>query len=543
MRNENIVVTRNQIGLVASAAGATGLVLGIVGFLWQSGFTPFIIGALIVGGLGTAVWALMTPAEFRAFVQGRQVRQSITSVFATLLLLGIVILAYGLALRAAVSMDMTIDNQFTLSDTTRQILRRVNRPMQITGFYSPRGVALREVDDQFWRQYEEESGGLITRRYVDPDIEPGLRSQFQVVNEGEVFLSFVNPDGSLDLPTTQIVPRENGQERDMSQTISRMLIAGTVTVYFETGHGEYNPEDSSQQGLSRINLGIQQSGLVTLPLNLPELAAAGGRIPDDAAALIFARPQTDLSAVEVAVLDTYLQSGGALFIMADAVFVDNPFLREGGIFSDYLWSQFGIRPLDAIVVDPPMGVRTPVDIQSAAVFTGNPIASRLDSDTAQLQFNIVRPIQINTTPPANTANGQIILSSDQSFAERNLLAFGQSNTINFDDGQDIRGPFATVAWANNEITGAKILLTGDADFATNGLVVVGGNSILFTDGLVWLSGFADQLNFGVQFFSTTAPFMFASGQQLDFIAFLTVFLIPGLVLLIGLVIWYRRVRA
>jgi hypothetical protein len=250
-----------------------------------------------------------------------------------------------------------------------------------------------------------------------------------------------------------------------------------------------------------------------------------------------------LGEAEVTVLDEYLQRGGSLFIMADAVFVDNPFLQENGIFSQYLWNTFGLRPLDAIVVDPPMGVRTPVDIQSAAVFTGNPIASRLDSDTAQLQFNIVRPIQINTTPPANTTNGQIILSSDQSFAERNLAAFGQSNTINFDDGQDIRGPFATVAWADNQTTGAKILLTGDADFATNGLVVVGGNSILFTDGLVWLSGFADQLNFGVQFFGSTAPFMFASGQQLDFIAFLTVFLIPGVILLSGLAIWYRRVRA
>lgn len=543
MRNENIVITRYQIGLIASIVGATGLILGIVGFLWQGSFTTFIISSLIVGGLGTALWALMTPSEFRAFIQGRQVRQSISSVFAALLLLGIVILAYGLAQRAVISMDMTIDNQYTLSDTTRQILRRVTRPMQITGFYSPRGVAFREIDDQFWRQYEEESGGLITRRYVDPDVEPGLRSQFQVVNEGEVFLSFVNPDGSLDMPSTQIVPRENGQERDMSQTISRMLIAGSVTVYFEVGHGEYDPEDSTQQGLSRINLGIQQSGLITLPLSLPELAASGGRIPDDASALIFARPQTDLSEAEVIVLDEYLQRGGSLFIMADAVFVDNPFLQENGIFSQYLWNNFGLRPLDAIVVDPPMGVRTPVDIQSTAVFTGNPIASRLDSDTAQLQFNIVRPIQINTTPPANTTNGQIILSSDQSFAERNLIAFGQSNTINFDDGQDIRGPFATVAWADNQATGAKILLTGDADFATNGLVVVGGNSILFTDGLVWLSGFADQLNFGVQFFGSTAPFMFASGQQLDFIAFLTVFLIPGVVLLSGLAIWYRRVRA
>jgi hypothetical protein len=33
-----------------------------------------------------------------------------------------------------------------------------------------------------------------------------------------------------------------------------------------------------------------------------------------------------------------------------------------------------------------------------------------------------------------------------------------------------------------------------------------------------------------------------SGQQLDLIAFITVILMPGLVLVIGLAIWQRRVR-
>jgi len=108
MRNENIVITRYQIGLVASIVGAAGLILGIVGLLWQGSFTTFIITAFIVGGLGTVLWALMTPSEFRAFIQGRQVRQSISSVFAALLLLGIVILAYGLAQRAVVSMDIEL---------------------------------------------------------------------------------------------------------------------------------------------------------------------------------------------------------------------------------------------------------------------------------------------------------------------------------------------------------------------------------------------------------------------------------------------------
>src|SRR5690606_30993105 len=122
-------------------------------------------------------------------------------------------------------------------------------------------------------------------------------------------------------------------------------------VYFETGRSELDPLDTGQQGLSGVHLGMQESGLITDSLNLPALAAAGQQIPQDAAAIILPRPTTALTEQEIALLDNYLQRGGGLFIMADALFNEGAFLAGETPFNRYLWDNYGISALDAVIVD------------------------------------------------------------------------------------------------------------------------------------------------------------------------------------------------
>lgn len=544
MQNQNIVVTKQHIGQWASYIGGLAFIVGIIGFIWQGGFTPFIGVILILAVLGIGLWALMTPEEFKGFFTGRQVRHSTAAVFATLLLIGVVSLTYVVLARAVLTLDMTENHRFSLSEESRAVLRRVTRPMRITGFYSPAALPLRQVDDQFFRLYEVETNGLITREYIDPNEQPALAAQFNVANEGDVFLSYLNEDGTVDFNTVSFVPRGTSQERDMSEAIARLLIAGTLKVYFEISHGELNIQDSSQQGISGINNGIQESGLITAPLNIAQLATTGGQIPADASAVILARPTTDFSEAEIAVIDDYLQRGGGLFIMADALFNENAFLKEGGAFNQYLWNTFGLRPLDAVIVDPASSGTTALDVISAAIFPDNTIATRLDQLNAPTQFSVARVIEVNNSPPANTPNGRVIMSSEQAYGETNLQELSQTNRYQYDEGQDIPGPLTEVAYAYNSLTNGKIVLVGDADFVTNSRVLSPqGNSILFTDALSWLTGYGDRINFAPQAYATGLPLIFVSGQQLDIIAFITVILLPGIVLIAGIVVWWRRARA
>lgn len=542
MNNDPIIITRQQVGRWASYIGGTALLLGVLGWLWNGGISPLVAGLLIGGGIGIALWASFIPAEFVAFITGRSVRFGTSAVFSTLLLIGIVVLTYIFVARATLTLDMTQGRRFSLSPVTLDVLSNVTRPMRLIAFYNAGGIAMREVDDQFFRLYEVATNGRITRQYVDPDIEPALAQRFGAFSNGATFLAYLTSEGEIDFATLARVPRQEGgaQEREITQAISRMLLAGTFTVYFEVGHGGPDPLDTSQQGLSGIHAGMQESGLITGALDLRVLAANNQDVPDDASAIIIAGPTIPFSQPVIAVLDRYLARGGRLFIMADAQFSDDPFLAEDSAFNQYLWERFGMRALDAVVVDPAASMQTPLDIIGAAAYTGTSLTARLDPAEAPTLFRLARALEVNPDPPVS--NGRVFDSSPISYGETNLRLLGETNTYQFDAGQDIQGPLTLVAWAWDETTGARILLTGDSDFVRNGFVSSAlGNAVLLTDGVAWLTGLQERVTFPPRAFPDV-PLLFIDGQTLDLIAFFTVIVMPVMTLILGFGIWMRRVR-
>jgi hypothetical protein len=547
MKNETVIVTRQQIGQWASYIAGIALVLGIIGWIWQGGLTTPILIALGTAAASIILWVVIAPRDFADFMTGRQMRYGTTAVFSSLLLIGIVAFVYILLQRATLTLDMTEGRRFTLSSETMDVLKGLNREIRITGFYDSTAVLQREIDDQFFRLYETATNGVISRQYIDPNQEPALAQRFGAYSNGAVFLSYLttNADGSktVDFASLARVPRQPGgaQEREMTQAILRLLRAGTLKVYFEVGHGELDPEDAGSQGLSGIHRGMQESGLITDAIDLIGLTVTGQQIPDDAATIIMARPVVDLRPQEIALLDAYLKRGGSLFIMADALLNEQAFLAANSEFNSYLWENYGIGALDAVIVDYSSNLRTPLDIIGYQVFMSTDLGARLDPAQAPTLFRIARALNVSTEPPVN--NGVVIMSSTDSYGETDIRSLMETNTFEPDFENDFPGPLPIVAWAWDQATNAKILLVGDADFATNGFIGSSlGNAILFTDGVSWLTGFNEQVNFSPQAFVTGLPLIFISTQTLDIIAFITVILMPGLVLVSGLVIWTRRMR-
>ena len=236
-----------------------------------------------------------------------------------------------------------------------EVLQRVNRPIQITGFYSSRALPAREIDNQFFVLYETATNGLIRRQYIDPDEAPAVAQRFGVQEDGALFLSYLNDDGTVNFDSLARIPVDRTQpqqERDMTEAILRLLVSGTVAAYFDISHGTRDALDANQEGLLGIHNGMQESGFFTSPVDVAAVAVSGGDIPQDASVLILARPVTDYTEAEVGVLDRYLDRGGALLILADVLFNEDRFLRADGILNNYLWANFGVRVLEAAIVDP-----------------------------------------------------------------------------------------------------------------------------------------------------------------------------------------------
>lgn len=549
--NDNITLDRSALGTVFGFIGVVGLLLAVIAFAWYVRVSAVVVIALAVGLVGFTAWAAVAPKDFVATLTGRSARYGTTAILAAVLLLGVIVLTYIIVARANIAVDTTLGREFSLSDATFDVLDRVpgDLTIQITGFYSADALAERALDDQFLRQYEIESDGRVQVHYIDLDEQPAVAQRFGATQSGEIFVSTLDESGSVNFDTLTYVSRQNKQERDVTAAIQRMLNERVFKVYFAESLATLSVFDESNEGLVLLDNSLRLSGVQTETLNLVQLANAGGIIPDDAAVVVLPRPSFSLTDAQVSVLSQYLGRGGSLLILADVMFNDDEFLAEGTPFANYLLQNYGLRAYESVIVDPPYEIETPLDVIAAATFLEHPVGNAVQRAGGTTFFRLARRVEAVADRPPSVANGRIMSSSPQSYAETDLGTLSSSNEFEQDPAIDPTGPFDYVVWAQDTVenggNGSKVMLIGDGDFVMSRNLDAGaqGNLILFGESVLWLAGVDENVEFGFAANPSAIPTMFVSGQQLDVIGIVTIVVVPLTVLLAGIVVWYRRTFA
>ncbi|MEL6148418.1 MAG: Gldg family protein [Chloroflexota bacterium] len=546
-QQQGVTLGRSAVGSVFGFIGLAGLLVAIISFAWTVTIAPITLIALIVGLVGMVAWAAVAPKDFVATLTGKQARHGTVSVFASLLLLGIVVLSYIIIARANIAIDTTLSRTFSLTDATFDVLDRIpeGRTLQITGFYTSDALEERALDDQFLRQYELQTSGRVVVEYINPQEQPAVAQRFGVIQNGQLFVSLLDENGNVDFNAVAAVPRENKQERDITNAILSLLNQQVLKVYFAQDRTSLSIFDETASGITLMDNGLRFNGIQTEAISLQQLAAAGEAIPEDAATLVLPRPRLALGEPELAVIDDYLQRGGSLLVLADATSNENSFLQQESAFNAYLTENYGLVAFDGVVVDPPMQVETPLDIIPAAIFGEHPTGAAIPQGQDPF-FRIARPVLASEQKPETVANGRIMSSSQQSYIERDLETLFTTNEFAFDEETDLTGPADLVVWAWDEQgNGSKVILIGDGDFVRNRNIDSGtvGNAALFTESIRWLSGREDSINFGFVANPSGLPVLFVSGGNLDLIGIFTVAIVPLAVLFIGIIVWYRRTFA
>jgi len=140
----------------------------------------------------------------------------------------------------------------------------------------------------------------------------------------------------------------------------------------------------------------------------------------------------------------------------------------------------------------------------------------------------------------------LAVTSQESWLENS----GSSVDPEFDEDVDIKGPlnlgyFVTaVRIDTSEGThtpvpyGPRLLVIGDSDFATNKHLLNGNNSDLFLNSIEWLT-------FGTELISIDRKilqarrFLISAGES-RFITISSIGLLPLLLLVAGVIVWWRR---
>ena len=493
---------------------------------WQQYYNGLAIGGLVC----TLLYILSQWREIGQSFAGRQARFGTLAAASVVVVLGILAAINYLSTRHNRRWDLTGAKQFSLSDQTKKVLADLKDPVHVQVFArSDEFQRYRDRLDQYTYQSK-----LLTVDYVDPEKKPGVAQALGVTNLGTVVFEY---KGRNEKAT-------NDTEQDLTNALIKVITGRQPKLYFTQGHGEKDTASSDRSGYSGINSGLTSGNFVVDKVVLAQQTA----VPADADVLIVAGPKTDFLQPEIDMLKAYLAKGGKLFVMLDPVIKPDqpqPVLLQG------LLKDWGITADNDLVLDVSgMGrlIGTDESVPVAASYPSHPITENFNLLTAY-------PLARSMTPTEGGANGhtaqRLVETSKSSWGETDLKTLSSGGAK--PDDADLKGPVSLAAAVTGAVTApapdakqgaddkkpeSRIVAFGDSDFASNAALGVQGNRDLFLNAVNWL---AQQENLiAIRPKDPEDRRITLTADQQRRIFYLTVLIVPGLVLLAGVQTWWRR---
>jgi ABC-type uncharacterized transport system involved in gliding motility auxiliary subunit len=465
----------------------------------------------------------------------RQARYGTLTGVSILVVLGILIAVNYIGARQNKRWDLTTNQAFSLSDQSRNVLSKLDSPLQVMAF-------AQETDFPRYQDKLKEYTYLsknVTAEYIDPDKKPTIAKQNQVQQYGTLIFNY---KGRTERVTSDA-------EQDITNAIIKVVSGQQKKVYFVQGHGERDTASTERDGYNGISTSLGRENYTVAPLVL----AQTGAVPADASVVIVAGPKADLFPPEIDALKTYLGKSGKLLLA-----LDPPDKTDSAPLPNLiaLAHEWGMDVGNNIVVDVSgMGrliganEATPV----AAAYPPHPITQRFSFLTA---FPLARSVD----PVMGGVNGHtaqpVVQTSPQSWAETDTKSLMKSEAVTLDESKgDKKGP-VTIAAAVSAGSAAtpppgsnplepdtpkpetRVVVFGDSDFAANATLSIQGNRDLFMNTVGWLSQQENLIAIRPKEADDRRITMTATEQAN--ITWLALLIIPACIFGLGVRTWWRR---
>ncbi|MEZ5286629.1 MAG: Gldg family protein [Vicinamibacterales bacterium] len=494
---------------------------------------------LAYGGLALVlVYLLGQWRDIADFYRSRSARYGTLSVVSVLVFAGILVAVNYLASRQNKRWDLTANQVYSLSDQTIKVLQNLDAPVTMTVF--DRELALDGYRDRL-DVYSYHSS-KVTTEYVDPEKNPLRAKAANIQSLGTILVAYKDRTERVS----------NSDEQTITNALIKAVTGETRKVYFTQGHGEKDPDSSDRTGYTAIvqALGSDNYGVEKLVL------AQAGSVPEDATVVVIAGPQTDLLQPEVDALTAYLARGGKVLAL-----VDPPEPKRGDTtLLDGLLHTWGFDIGTNVVVDA-SGIGqllgTDASVPVAASYPPHPITTNFQLMTA---YPLARSVDAVEGGVDGHTPQPLVQTSAQSWAEADIAGLGQNEgrvELNPEQG-DKAGPISLGAAVSAPAPNApkpepaadqaagdtppapetRLVVIGDSDFASNGILGVQGNRDFFLNTVNWL---AQQENLiAIRPREPEDRRLTLTADQQNLIFMLSVFLLPGAVFAAGIYSWYGR---
>jgi len=487
--------------------------------------------------VAAAAFAVISAAcRYRAIERavGRLWRAGVISFAIDIIsLAAIVAVLYLWAANHSKAFDLTVNNRFTLSQATRQILAKLDQPVGIIGFLSEKDPRIGIARDLLF-EYRKASR-LVSTRLIDPQTHPAEARRLGLKRYGMVLVSCGQRKEWSAV----------WDERSITGLIRRAVWPARQSIYFLTGHGERSVEGLGRQALSEAAQSLFFESFEVKTVNLLTSRA----VPTDASVIVAAAPRLSYLTEELQLLRSYLSAGGRLLILAESysAHVVNPIVRT-----------LGARVMPLQVIDPARNVWG--DARTPAVGRQTSSSIPVVAGLATTCFPGASPIRLRESRPLVLNAHGILRTSLTSYA---LPPDAKPGT------EPIQGPFylgATIEAPAEALAKllagqptaktpgqarptlpadaaparfSRIVVIGDADFASNGFIDRLGNEQLFVSSIKWLAEKHTIASIPAK--PRRPDRLTLTNIELNVIKFVSIILLPLAVLMTGLAVsWKRR---
>ena len=528
--------------MFANIIGFASLILAclaIVIFVLFPQNEMLMYGSWVLAGVFVALWIILNRKSITIFFTKKSTRYGANFALVVFLVLGIIVFINILSKDYHLRTDITRSKMNSLSPQSLKILKELNQDVKVYYFNT---IMEKEKKEPLFKNYEYVSK-KFKYEFVDTGKRPTFTQSMEVKANDTVVLTLEGTNKKMKVDGTS--------EEKITNALIKLLRSKDQTLYFTSGHGErplQNAVDPLSYSMAKDELTKQ--GYTVKELNL----MADGKIPADAAVVMVLGPQKEFFPKELDVLRDWIKAGGHAMIAVDLdPTVDG--LTTGSRQVSTLVSQYGVIVANNMLVDPTSRAAN-VEPQILLGFAGSkdhPITKDFPTSTMGLVANFFFPLTtyLTSEKKENIEITSLAKTSQAAWAESDWKAL-KGGMVKFKKGIDhsgvmdmayaieVKKPGMEKADKKDSIL-TRLAIFATSTFAGNSLLDKAGNRDLFLNTVAWLVN--DE-----QFISIRpkeegdGDKMQANPNAITMVFLITVFLLPLITAISGIVVWWRRSR-
>jgi ABC-type uncharacterized transport system involved in gliding motility auxiliary subunit len=420
--------------------------------------------------------------------------------------------------------DSTEQKVFTLAPQTQTVLHNLNGQVQVLAFFIAGRVEPKLADmlDQMAKLSPN-----FRWRAVDPEKEVTLAEKLSISSPGSLYFTY--HDGTAQ--RVSILNRELSEQQVVNEIIKLSRGGKPKVIYYLRGHGEPNLMDTSEVGYSAVRLGLEEENMKVQDLVLGEVPD----VPTDSDLLLIISPSKPFLPAEFEALSRYLERGGSAALLADPHKTDD-LARLAALVGIHVGNDVIVDRVVRLFQGPSLGLQPMV-----ADYSVHPITRGFSQGTV---YSLVCSVRAQSPRPADRTVTEIAFTSKTSWAERDIERVYSSDPRAELDADDLKGPVSIAAASEKTFKNEekdfkqRVIVIGDADFAANVNIRQLFNRDFLLNCLNWAVGEEEGVTIRERTMRQSTKTITA--EQFTVIFLITAIVIPELMLIIGLGIWWYR---